>query len=258
MLRFNWRRVNVSVFCLAICTAPQLVWGADLAFKVSSTVTKADSPDFRVQNETLFTEPTVFDLVFENGKTVEAFLWDRKTSGFTLLDPIREVTCQVTMEELLQMATQMQIRAEKMPNIVRQALAPNFRVQWDAPRQQLTMTNPQIVYSAILTTPPAEEIVLAYRQFSDVTARLNASRPGALPPNARLSLNRDIFRKHMIPKSVTVTLEINEGRPAILQSHHHYDWTLSEKDREQIEMLFAWREAFAAVDLPAFHKQTEE
>ena len=31
-----------------------------------------------------------------------------------------------------------------------------------------------------------------------------------------------------------------------------------KKTGEQIEMLFAWREAFAAVDLPAFHKQTEE
>ena len=243
---------------MIICVVSRAVWSDDWAFKVNSTVRQIDNANLQLQNETIFDDQQVFDIVVENGKTVEAFIWDSQTGGFMLLDPIRELRCQVSREALVRLTAEMQFRAEKMPKIVRDALAPNFRIRWDEAQHQLTMTNPRIVYSAKLSTPPAKEIVVAYRQFSDAASRLNASRPGALPPNARLSLNREIANKLKIPDLVTVSLEMQEGRLTKLESCHEFVWKFSAKDEEQMEFLTAWSKGFSEVDLPEFRQRPKE
>jgi len=259
-----WWGSRLHCLSLLTCVMATSVFVADLSakeidFKVVSKVAGPGNVPTNVKNVTLFTKEQVFDVVWEDETSVEGLVWQRNTGQFTLLDPAREIYCQVNLPELVLLEELMRRKALgmkqfNMKQLLVAAAAPNFNPLWDEAEKQLTLSNPMIVYTARLTSPPEEECSIAYVQFCDATARLNASRPGKLPPQARLALNREFRIKKQVPQSIELRLQPSEEKPLALRSQHQYVWQLTEEDREQLELLRSWKNEFRQVELAKFRE----
>jgi hypothetical protein len=117
-----------------------------------------------------------------------------------------------------------------------------------------------MTYRAKGVTPNSETAVSTYRNFADWYARLNATRPGSLPPFARLKLNQAIAKEGWIPKEVelTVTPKMRVvGRKLVMRSHHAAVWQLSGTDRDRIDKAASHMVSFQAVGFQDYRKESQ-
>ena len=77
-----------------------------------------------------------------------------------------------------------------------------------------------------------------FREFADWYARLNAIRPGNLPPFGRLELNEALARRQLVPEEIdrTIVLDGRFGAKKVKAcSRQSFVWTLSGTDRKRVE-----------------------
>lgn len=106
-----------------------------------------------------------------------------------------------------------------------------------------------------VTTVKAEhaEALIAYRDFADWTARLNATCTGGLPPGARLVLNETLLRLERLPGHVELRRQPEQPR---LTSQHRYEWLIDSQATAEIDRL---RKQFAnsmPIDFVSFRVAT--
>ena len=107
-----------------------------------------------------------------------------------LLDPQRKVKTTLTTQELLQTTAAIKSQAQELDGLFAFAADPQFNREVDVPEGWLTLSSSLLTYRVKGMEPEPADVVGAYRDFADWYARLNATRPGNLPPFPRMELNR--------------------------------------------------------------------
>ncbi|MEM7316729.1 MAG: hypothetical protein AAF497_26650, partial [Planctomycetota bacterium] len=184
------------------------------------------------QSTTYFTESEIINV--HSGENGFVKIIDRATNGVTLVDFAKGTKTNVSADELLRTVAALLARAEDKPKVVREAANPKFVSDWNEKKMTLELKGKALTYNAQTTPPQEVSIVNAYRQFADWSARLNAARPGGLPPTARLMLNAQLAEHGAVPTSVLLD---RADLPKKLRSKHKYETGLSKQDRATIDRL---------------------
>ena len=137
---------------------------------------------------------------------------------------------------------------------------PAFEVADVVGPARLELRSPLMTYS-IVAAPCADDAAAEYREFADWYAQLNTlTRPRALPPFARMEVNRRLAEKSQAPQEIELTLKSSKlGSATRFRSVHEFGWKLLAEDRRAIEQLgrqLAEFEAVALEDYLGSHRET--
>jgi hypothetical protein len=132
---------------------------------------------------TIFRDEVIYDFLL--GGTPETTVFDIRRGRIVLLDPQRKVRTELTTDTLLEFCATMKSRAVSEGQD--QLFHPAFRTEYDEERRMLTLSSELITYVAQGVVPRETGAAKRYQQFADWHARLNAVRPGNLPPFGRVA-----------------------------------------------------------------------
>jgi hypothetical protein len=222
-------------------------------FRVATRVFVGDNPRPAGENLTLFVGDTVYD--FMETAPRETTVFDVATGQFDLLDPARNVRATITTDQLLRFAAALKVRIaanERIDPVVRFAANPRFTSTYDDAQRQLVLRSPLMTYrtSGVVAS---EQRAGKYHRFCDWFGQLNATRPGALPPFARLRLNQELASRSLVPQETVLTIVTRRAgnRTTVLRSRHEFARTLTDADQRRIDAARTQMAEFTPV---AFHE----
>jgi hypothetical protein len=236
-----------SVFLLSFWTLQVPARGDD--FRVSTRVFVGEQTQPAGENLTLFVGDKVYDFMERAPREITAF--DAHSGEFDLIDPSRKIWSSLSMDELLRFTAQLKVRAaanERLDRVVRAAANPDFTATYDAAEKQLALRSPAMTYLATGVSLDASQAA-KYHRFCDAFCQLNSTRPGALPPFARLELNRQLSDKGVVPGEIMLRLAPRRAgeTPTVLRSKHEFSTRLTDAARERIAAARAQTAEFAWV-----------
>jgi hypothetical protein len=193
---------------------------------------------------TIFTNGMVYDFLLAEPR--EITLFDPLRGRFTLLDESRKLKTSLGTQEVLDYVLALDSFAEESKDPVFSfATHPTFEHQSESMTQngqsliKLTLTGKPMTYVALCQRPEHPESVVPYHTFADWFARLNAARPGNLPPGARMALNKAMADQGLLPLEVTRTIvssgSFGREKKVEVKTRHLVNWTLSGEDRKRVE-----------------------
>lgn len=191
---------------------------------------------------TLFAGDVVYDLVLgtageTSSEIVETTIFDVRRGKLVLLDPARQVRTLLTTEQLLEFSAEIKKRGSQQ---VEQAafFQPDFELSYNSEQLLLTLSSERLTYRARGQAARSPDAAQRFRQFADWYARLNAMRPGNLPPFGRLELNKALAERELIPQEIERTTVLDRpvgSRTQVVTAKHTVTWLLSGTDRRRIE-----------------------
>jgi hypothetical protein len=205
-------------------------------FRVETDVFVGSQKKPVAQNLTLFTSGLVYDFPLMGPSDIAVL--DPSRGRFVLLDTQRKLKTTLTTQELLEFTAAMKAQAQEAEGVVGFAVNPHFEQSFDEAAGRLTLASKWMTYRLQGRKPKQPDAVGIYRQFADWYARLNATRPGNLPPFARLELNKASAERGLIPEEVELTVAPSNrlvGRTLVVRSRHLINWRLANTDRQRIE-----------------------
>lgn len=237
--RLLWAAVLTAVVGLG-----NLVAGQERAFRVDTELFLDQDKMPLLATLTIFHSGMVYDFLLTTPQEVTVL--DPLRGRMTLLDEGRRVQATITTQEILEFTLALQTHAaqEKDPLLVFCA-TPQFETTERSVEQQgqtlaeLHLAAKPLSYVAVGQQPPWPQAAAMYRQFADWAARLNATRPGNLPPAARLVLNGALAERGLIPLEIRRTIPATSrlGKRLELRSQHRFNWTLSGEDHKRLERV---------------------
>ena len=219
-----------------------------LEFRIDSKVSENGEPAF--ETVTIFRSPIVYDFL---DAADEITIYDANARKFILLNTKRKVKTEIDEETLLRFVTEVKLRAsEKGGPTVREAAEPRFQAEFDNNTQTLSLMGRRIEYvaSSGIGRFPNAAAARDYFNFVDMYTRLNATRVGALPPQARMELNAALAEHQMFPASIERTLRSGNpllGKTTKAKSEHAISWKLVRRDFDLIDKAAKYRQDFAEV-----------
>jgi len=217
-------------------------------FRVETDVFLGGEKEPVAQNVTLFSGGLVYDFPLIGPQEITVF--DGARGRFVLLDVPRKTKATLTTQELLQTTAAIKVQAQELDGVFAFAADPQFKCDTDGQDGWLTLSSSLLSYRAKGTQPKLAATADAYRDFADWYARLNATRPGNLPPFPRLELNRTLAERQQVPEEVELTVEPKNrwaGRKLVVRSRHIFNWRLSNTDRKRIETAGTYMADFQAI-----------
>ena len=192
----------------------------------------------------IFANGIVYD--FQLSEPKEITIFDPQRGRFNILDESRQLKASVGTQDLLDYVLSLDSHAsESKDPLFAFSARPKFEQSVEksqANRQsqtRITLTADPLQYDAIGLPPQLPESVAAYRNFADWFARLNAARPGNLPPGPRLALNQALAENGLLPREITRTIAISgtlgRKKQLVVTSRHLVNWKLSGEDRKRID-----------------------
>jgi len=221
---------------LATLSAGSAAFAQTDEFRVDTDVFLGDEKEPFAQNITIFTAGLVYDFPLIGPEEITVF--DPVRGRFVLLDTQRKVKTTLSTQELLEFAAAMKVQCERKGGVFAVAANPQFEHSGDDADDCVTLRASLLSYRVKGVSPKVESATASYQQFADWYARLNATRPGSLPPFARIELNRIIAEKGWIPEEVELTVTPQSrliGRKLIIRSRHLPYWRISDTDRKRID-----------------------
>jgi len=241
------RRMLAALACSLIfaCTVfwcASSIRGEGLEFRVDTELFKNEEKSPILQQLTIFTaEGAVYDFCLT--APTETTVFDPRHGRFTLLDESRKKKALITTQELLDYSLALEAHAAKQKDqLFAFCAAAKFETtekEVDLNGQthtELRLAAKSLTYTALGLKPPQPEAAKVYRHFADWCARLNSSRAGNLPANARLLLNNAFAERDLLPFEITRTTAAATpfGKKLDLRSEHRFNWALSGEDRKKI------------------------
>jgi len=205
-------------------------------FRVETDVFVGSQKKPVAQNLTIFVSGLVYDFPLMGPNEIAVL--DPSRGRFVLLDTERKIKTTLTTQELLEFTASMKAQAQDAEGVVAFALNPQFDPSFDEQTGWLTLSSKLMTYRLKGSKPKQAAAVDLYRQFADWYARLNATRPGNLPPFARLELNKAAAERGLIPEDVELTVASSYrlvGKTMAIRSHHMINWRLPGTDRKRID-----------------------
>ena len=254
---------------LVLCWAASLVavWSAETVigqdFRVDSEVFLVGKEKEPIQETlTIFSKGKVYDFVLTEPREITIF--NSQMGRFTLLDESRRVKSEISTQDLMNYVLDLHAEAARSENaLFKFSASPAFEPSTEDIEEngqklvRITLTGKPLIYSALGRNVERPQAALAYRFFADWYARLNATRPGNLPPEARLELNKALAERDLLPTEVTrTTFAANPlAKKVEVKSRHLVNWTLSGKDRERIEEAGTQMVNFQAISFKEYARQ---
>jgi hypothetical protein len=226
----------------------------DQEFRVDTEVFFGTEKDPKVETLTIFSEGMVYDFLLAEPREITVFDFGR--GRFTLLDESRQIRAVVNAQDLMDFTRELESQAvQRKDSLLAFAARPQFEttaeeVQENGQRlTRIKLMGKPLEYVALAQASQSQQAARMYRNFADWSARLNATRPGNLPPGARLSLNQALDDRGLLPLEITRTItQMNPLHKKLeIKSRHLVNWTLSGKDRKEIERVGDFMAAFGAV-----------
>lgn len=217
-------------------------------FRMETDVLLSGQKKPLVQTLTLFTDSMVYDFIYgpadgrakDDQQVTEVTVFDMSAGRVILLDIAKARKTVLSHEQLVQMTAAMKVSASANDGVYAFAADPKFDTKFAEDKQQLSCTSASLIYSVKGQKPEQPAAVFRYQEFADWSARLNACRPGNLPPYARMEVGKQLADRGLIPEEITRTM-IAPGRlgnkRVELTSRHHVNWAVSTKDRKRIETV---------------------
>jgi len=260
------RAILIASSVLALLVARQ-AWPARLALALGVmgfVGPSAGGQEFRINTKlfeglggepvsesvTVFTEGRVYDFIHTAPQEIAVF--DTATEVFTLLDPQRKTQTIIRGDDLARFVARLKARAAEASPLAAFAAAPQFHVAADGDENWLKLSSDLMIYECLTISAPDEDVSREFRRFCDWTARLNTTRPGALPPQARLELNSELAGRRLLPTQVKLTLVTRRGDPQRYRSESLFNWALLPADKENMRKANAMFETFQVVTLAEF------
>lgn len=224
-------------------------------FRIDSEITVNGEKDPVAENLTLFADGVFYDFSLPGPKEITIF--DPAREQFVLLDTQRRVRLTLSTRQVLDISQAILNAAkDRDPNFFQ----PQFDESYDSGEKLLTMTNKRIEYVAKGAVPEQQSMLRQYRMFADWYARLNATRPGTMPPFARLELNKSLTARGIVPEQVNLTIFPKVrlfGRKTEVTSKHLFAWRILETDRNRIEKANHHRATFQEVSFRTYRSLDE-
>lgn len=201
-----------------------------------------------VQTLTLFTDSMVYDFIYgaadgkdkDDQQVTEVTVFDMSASRVILLDLAKSRKTVLSFEQLVQMTTAMKVETSGKDGVYSFAANPTFEVKFAEEKLLLDCSSASLIYQVQAQRPEQASAAFRYQEFADWSARLNACRPGNLPPFARMEVGKQLADRGLIPETITRTM-IAPGRlgnkRVEMTSRHHVNWLVSTKDRKRIETV---------------------
>lgn len=207
------------------------------------------------ENLTLFSGGVVYDFLLTEPEEITVF--DPQRSRFVLLETTRRIRTTLTLDQLREFTEA--IRAEAQGKEQDFFLHPQFDSSFDQETGYLTLSSPHLTYRAKGVRPSNSSAVGRYQQFADWSARLNATRPGILPPFARIELNRAMAQQGIVPEEVQLTIipkSMLMGKKFEARSRHLIIWDLSKTDQKRIETVGDNMASYEPVSFQDYRQKT--
>jgi hypothetical protein len=229
-------------------------------FRIDTDIYKGNEKTPIIETQTLFVGGQVYDFLLT--KPIEITIYDPARAQITLLDVDQRLKTVITTMEILDhvFAIKEQSVEVNEPLFVF-ASDPKFETKVQPftenqiPKMRLTLASPNFTYSAVGVKPKDADAVAAFRDFADWYARLNATRPGNLPPGARMALNRVLAEQGLLPTEVRrSTAHTIQGRQQTLEvtSKHLVNWEITGQDRQRIQEAHNMMAAYITVPYADF------
>jgi hypothetical protein len=246
----SWLLAPAVLFLIAVRASAQ-----PEEFRIDTDVFVGDAKEPFAENVTIFSAGLVYDFPLVGPREVTVF--DPSRGRFVLLDLERQVKTTLSTQELLEFTAAMKVHAAEMGGLFAAAADPQFEQQSDDGTGWVTMRARLLTYRARGQQPEFPAAVTGYREFADWYSRLNATRPGSLPPFARIELNRLLAERGLVPEEVELTLapvDRASSRPVVIRSRHLPYWRLSSSDRKRLEMAGTQMTKFPAVGFKEYRQ----
>jgi len=250
------RPLAVAFALIAILTAPASAQEFGVYTKVFNVAgaTPKTTPEVIVRSLTLFRSGIAYDTIHSAG---EVTIFDPSRRRFVIVNGPRRLTTELSFEEIdkslkkAELATREYIAELQQKGDARSLAAaapllgqldPAFSEQFDSGTATLLLPGRGFRYRVHCTrtpnTPNIDRLAFnaarrRYLEYADWTAKLNyLLHPRALFPAPRISLNRALKTRKLLP--LKVELRDNSAGGFHLRAEHQYHWKLTGKDRDDI------------------------
>ena len=224
-------RLFLAVFTLL--SASTSAWAAD--FRVETKVFAGDEKETISENTTLFHGGKIYDFL---AKPTEMTVYDLPRSRILLLSPSRGVQTELTVQSLQEFSSKLQEwSASQADPLLKFSARPQFEQQLNESSREATFNSQFVTYRVVTETAKSDEIARQYREFCDLSGRLNGLvNPGGLPPFPRLEVNRALEESRKLPEEVHLNIASRRfgGKPLTARSEHRFHWRILEADQERI------------------------
>lgn len=224
-------RLFLAVF--ALLSASTSAWAAD--FRVETKVFAGDEKETISENTTLFHGGKIYDFL---AKPTEITVYDLPRSRILLLSPSRGVQTELTVQSLQEFSSKLQEwSASQADPLLKFSARPQFEQQLNESSREASFSSQFVTYRVVTETAKSEEIARQYREFCDLSGRLNGLvNPGGLPPFPRLEVNRALEESRKLPEEVHLNIASRRfgGKPLTARSEHRFHWRILEADQERI------------------------
>ena len=228
-------------------------------------VLPSTAQEFRVETEvfvddqkkpeslTLFAADVVYDFLLLPNEEITMF--DIQRGRLVLLDESRQLKAVLTTEQLLEFSAA--IKARGMEQGSKHLFDPQFETTYDDESRRLKLASERLTYQAKGLVPKQPDAARRFQQFADGYARLNAMRPGNLPPFGRLLLNQALADRELVPLEIVRELVVDRpvsDKKLVANSRHTFTWLFSNTDRNRIDKVSGYVAKFTEVSADVFWK----
>ena len=127
---------------------------------------------------TLFSQGVVYDFILNGSEEITVL--DIRHGRIVLLDAERRVKTELTTDQLIEFSAKIKtLSQDEKQNAL---FSPQFTTRFDEESGELELVSPRLTYRATGIRPKLAAAPRQFREFADWYARLNAIRPGNLPP----------------------------------------------------------------------------
>lgn len=247
---------RVAAICLMATAVTNLdAIGTAEDFRIESKVFLEGQQQPLAETLTLFSDAVVYDFLLTQPEEIAVF--DPRRERLVLLDVERRQMTTIHMKELQELNANLKEKAGG--GALAEFIHPQFDEGFDAETGWLTLAGSVVTYRARGSEAQDEPSSRQYQQFADWYARLNAVRPGGLPPFGRIELNAALARRSLVPEEVRLSFVVKEAlreKKVELHSAHTVIWNLSRGDRERIEKAKDYLVTYKSVSFPKYCADT--
>lgn len=213
-------------------------------FRIRTTVYQHQktNPSIVSRSVSVFHADKVYDHVDGLG---EVTIFDPAQKRLIILNESRQIKVMIEFDEIKNLLNvgrhqtqeyiqdqlqQKQSSGKEIAEQLKFQLNPEFEIQFDDDRKQLSLESKLINYRVQCVSPEQKTAVGTYLRFADWMARLNyVMHPYTLPPRSRILLNENLRTRNLIPTEVELQTRFEEKLH--LRAEHKIHWKLDQRDR---------------------------
>ena len=222
-------------------------------FAIETTVYSGDETKPTASYLTIFYEQKIYDVCEVPNPTTIVF--DRTSRDFQIANSAAAMRSSITSEELMRLAASLREQAKEARDpLIRFAVDPKFKCDFDKAKRHLSMTSDVWDYHVDVRIEQDPQVLARYREFADWFSYLNSAfRP--LPPGLRLELNGMLQRYQAIPEKVVVHVKRTGDKQ---RSEHRWVQPLGSRELEAVEKWSSLKETLPAVNFAKYHAATRQ